>query len=316
MPAPDPERFLADLEAKPAALRALAGAVDDLWPADLDRAAARVLIGMGSSRYAGATVAAAWQRRGLTAWAEYASASDGRPPASGTLAIGISASGTTQETVEALARHHHRSTTVAITNAAGSPLSEVADVVIPMRAGREEGGVACRTYQHTLAVLAAMDDRRIAGVIRQAAEATDDLLHRRDSWLPAVSGVLAEGAATFTIAPLERISSAEQGALMLREGPRRTADACEAGDWLHVDVYLTKPLDYRAIVFAGSRFEPAIMEWMQQREGRVVAVGGEIDGAALSVRYRHDDAPGVALLTEVLVPELVAAAWWKDGPSW
>ena len=61
---------------------------------------------------------------------------------------------------------------------------------------------------------------------------------------------------------------------MLREGPRRVADACEAGDWLHVDVYLAKPLDYRALVFAGSVFEPAIMEWMRRRGGRVVGVGG------------------------------------------
>ena len=125
-----------------------------------------------------------------------------------------------------------------------------------------------------------------AGLVRRAADATEDLLERRDAWLPTVADVLAEGVATFTIAPAERLSSAEQGALMLREGPRRTADACEAGDWLHVDLYLTKPLDYRALVFAGSRFEPAIMEWMNQRGGRVVAVGGEIEGAAAAVRYR------------------------------
>ena len=38
---------------------------------------------------------------------------------------------------------------------------------------------------------------------------------------------------------------------MIREGPRRQAVACETGDWAHVDVYLTRTLDYRAIVFAG-----------------------------------------------------------------
>ena len=61
---------------------------------------------------------------------------------------------------------------------------------------------------------------------------------------------------------------------MLREGPRRLADACESGDWLHVDVYLTKPLDYRALLFAGSRFDPQIMTWVRERGSRVVAVGG------------------------------------------
>ena len=102
---------------------------------------------------------------------------------------------------------------------------------------------------------------------------------------------------------------------MVREGPRRTADACESGDWLHVDVYLTRPLDYRAVLFAGSRFDPKIMGWMRERDARVLAVGGEVDGAARTLRYRHDDDPEVALLTEVLVAELVAARWWlaQDG---
>jgi len=97
---------------------------------------------------------------------------------------------------------------------------------------------------------------------------------------------------------------------MLREGPRRTADACEAGDWLHVDVYLTKPLEYRALLFAGSRWDPSILDWMRERGSRVVAVGREVEGADRTVRYHHDDDPDVALLVEVLVAELVAARWW------
>ena len=115
----------------------------------------------------------------FAAWAEYASA-QGRPPAPGTLAIGVSASGGTPETVEAFARHRDRSVTVAITNRPDSPLGEVADVTVPMLAGHEAGGVACRTYQHTVAVLSALDDPQIADTLRAAAEATEDLLERRD----------------------------------------------------------------------------------------------------------------------------------------
>ena len=147
-------------------------------------------------------------------------------------------------------------------------------------------------------------------MVRLAADASENLLERRDSWLPPVADLLAEGPATFTIAPAERLSSPEQGALMLRECPRRTAIACESGNWLHVDVYLTKPLDYRALLFAGSRFDPAILRWMRERGSRVVAVGGDVDGADLTVRYRHDDDPTVALLTELLAAELVAAREW------
>jgi len=120
----------------------------------------------------------------------------------------------------------------------------------------------------------------------------------------------------YTIAPAERLSSAEQSALMLREGPRRPADACESGDWSHVDVYLTKTLDYRALLFPGSRYDEQAMDWVRQRGSTVVTVGGEVKDAAAAVRYLHDDDPDVALLTETLVAELVAAYWWsaqEDG---
>jgi hypothetical protein len=98
---------------------------------------------------------------------------------------------------------------------------------------------------------------------------------------------------------------------MFREGPRSQADACETGDWLHVDVYLTKPLDYRALVFAGSRFDAEVLRWLEERHGRAVVVGGDGAGAAHVVRYPRDDDETVALLTETLVAELVAAELWR-----
>ena len=97
---------------------------------------------------------------------------------------------------------------------------------------------------------------------------------------------------------------------MFREGPRLHAEACETGDWLHVDVYLTKPLNYRAILFAGSRFDADVVRWIHDRDGRVLAVGAHPD-ADVAVRYRGDDDEDVALLTEVLVPELLAAEAWR-----
>jgi fructoselysine-6-P-deglycase FrlB-like protein len=202
-----------------------------------------------------------------------------------------------------------------MTNRDGSAIEGAAGSVVRMLAGEEEGGVACRSFQHTLALLLALEADltgrgEVVTAVRRAAEASEDLLDRRDGWLPPVADLLGEGPATFVIAPAERMSSAEQGALMLREGPRRVADACESGDWLHVDVYLTKPLDYRALLFAGSRFDAAIMGWMRERGARVVAVGADVEGADLAVRYRHDDDPTTALLAEVLVAELVAARWW------
>ena len=125
-----------------------------------------------------------------------------------------------------------------------------------------------------------------------------------------MTDLLAGPDGTHLAAPARRLSSAQQGALMLREGPRRAAVACEAGDWAHVDVYLTKNTDYRLLLFAGSRWDDGILEWTRPRGTTVVAVGGDFPDAALTVRYPHDDNDDVRLLTETLVPELVAAHLW------
>src|SRR5438477_417521 len=209
----DAELFLRDLEAKPEWLRSLADGLDaaPVWGAVPPGTRRVVLIGMGSSRYAAAVIAARLRASGVHAVAEYASAEAATPGGAGTVAIGISASGKTEETTAAL--------------------------------------------------------RAAAG----------------------------------------------QGALGRRQGPRLPAHACETADWLHVDVYLTKSLDYRALFFAGSRFDDEAMGWMRDRGATVVAVGDDIADAKDTIRYPGDDDPEVALLTEVLVPELVAADVWGKG---
>ncbi|MEV0617928.1 SIS domain-containing protein [Nonomuraea sp. NPDC050404] len=313
------ELYLADLESKPDTLRALADALraEDPFhalPRDLDRV---LFLGMGSSRYAAGVAALRLRAAGVNAHAEYASAAASLPPAEGTLVIPISATGSSRETLDATARYAGgRAYLAAMTNKADSPLAEAADLVIDLRAGEERGGVACRTFQHTLALLLALEsrltgrDRDLPALLDRAADASADLLERRDEWLPLTMELLDGPHGVYTIAPAERLSSAEQSALMFREGPRRPADACESGDWSHVDVYLTKTLDYRALLFPGSRYDEQAMDWVRQRDSTVITVGGEVKDATAAIRYAHDDDPDVALLTETLVAELVAAYWW------
>jgi hypothetical protein len=57
-------------------------------------------------------------------------------------------------------------------------------------------------------------------------------------------------------------------------------------------------------------------EWTTARGTTVVGVGGTVPGARFEVRYPGDDDDDVRLLTEVLVPELVAArAWQADSTN-
>ncbi len=313
-----PAEFLADLERKPAALTHLRDVLDaSPWAALPLRPERVVLLGMGSSTYAAGVAAARMRSRGLAAVAELAS-SDLLPCwGEGTLVVAISATGGSKETLDALDRLHPAATVVALTNTPGSPLTQRAALTVLLEAGPEEGGVACRSFQHTLVLLAALEQHLLERDhdtlrlrVAQAAEASEHLLGTRDAWLPSVRELALGPDGTHVVAPARRMSSAQQSALMLREGPRLAAVGCEAGDWAHVDVYLTKNTDYRLLSYAGSSWDAGITEWTLPRATTVVSVGGEIEGADHVLRYPHDDVDDVRLLTETLVGELLAADAW------
>ncbi len=52
-------------------------------------------------------------------------------------------------------------------------------------------------------------------------------------------------------------------------------------------------------------------EWTGPRGTTVVGVGGDVPTATHTVRYPGDDVDDVRLLTEPLIPELVAARDWQ-----
>jgi fructoselysine-6-P-deglycase FrlB-like protein len=319
-----PDAFLADLLEEPETLARCLEAYEA--PAGPLRALGEVgerrvlFVGMGSSRFAALAAASLLRSRGVDAAVERASTGVPAPPARDTLVVAISASGETAETVAAARRHRGTGCVVAVTNRPESPLAAEGDAVLPLLAGEERGGVACRTYQCTVAVLLALcgrilrDEGLRPGRLTAAVEAVAHLQATREEWAPQALDVLG-GGPVYVVAPDERTSSAEQAALMLREGPRIPADACETGDWLHVDVYLTRRPGYRAILFPGSRFDAAFMDWIRRRGSAVVSVGTAVPGAGVVVEYPHVDSPFVALLVETSAVELLAAELWTRSST-
>ena len=318
-----PDGFAADLRRKPEVLGRLATALAkanpwvDVVPEGTERV---VLLGMGSSAYAGGVAAARLRARGVVASSELASSQLLPDWGRGTLVVATSASGGSTETLDALDRLPAGVRTVALTNTLDSPIAHRCDAVVDLMAEPEVGGVACRSYQHTLALLLALEGRLVgigigglARAVDAAAEASAHLLDGETDWCPEVSELLLGPAGTHVAAPAHRFCSAQQSALMLREGPRRAAVGCETGDWSHVDVYLTKTTDYRLLIFAGSRWEAQLAEWTTARGSTVVGVGGEVTGARHTVRYPGDDEDDVRLLTEVLIAEIVAARAWQSS---
>ncbi len=89
------------------------------------------------------------------------------------------------------------------------------------------------------------------------------------------------------------------------------AHAAETGDWSHVDVYLTKTLDYRMLLLSGSSWEGELLRWTRARGSTVVSVSGPVAGGSYDVGFAGQDEADVALLAETTVAELVAHRWWS-----
>jgi fructoselysine-6-P-deglycase FrlB-like protein len=208
-----------------------------------------VFAGLGSSRYAALDSATALRANGHAAWVQFASTDVAAPPARDVVLIAISASGSTPETVAAAELHRGRSLVVALTNRPESPLAAAADVVLPLLAGVETSGVSSRTFLATTAVLALLAGRSV-DALRPAVEGLERLLAERAEWLRTAADLLDGADEIGVLAQAGSQGVAEQGALLLREGPRLRASAHEATDWLHTAIYTALP-GYRAVLLPG-----------------------------------------------------------------
>lgn len=126
---------------------------------------------------------------------------------SGVLAVAISQSGKTEEIVETLAwATDCGARTVAVTNGAGSPLAEAAEVSLITEAGDERAVPATKTYTTQLAALAVLgiglgadcdivDLRRVPDEVERLIERTEasEALPAMVEELAAVPGVVVSG---------------------------------------------------------------------------------------------------------------------------
>jgi fructoselysine-6-P-deglycase FrlB-like protein len=319
-----PTLLVADLSRIPAILRAHASA----GPPDLGAAAGPeppgelrriVLTGLGSSRFAALLVAPALRDAGLDVVVEHASSSRPAPVGAGTLVVAISSSGRTPETIVAARRARAAGARVlAITNRPAAPLAEAATATLPLGVGEEASGVASATYAATVAALVRLvsalgADVDAPHVLAGAADAADEVLAGRGAWLGTATDLLDGGPPIHVIADAAALGTAEQTALLLREGPRLDADATDAGDWLHVGIYTALP-GYRAILLAGTPYDAELIRTIHDRGGRTVAVCGRGSAPAadlevpLPASVMRD--PLTRALVEPLVTSSLAAALW------
>ncbi len=116
----------------------------------------------------------------------------------GTLAVGLSQSGRTQEIIDTLLwARDCGARTVAITNSAGSPLTELADVALVTEAGVERAVPATKTFTCQLAALAVLSIGLGADLditeLRRLPDSIDELLGRTTGQrIDEIAGELAD----------------------------------------------------------------------------------------------------------------------------
>jgi glutamine---fructose-6-phosphate transaminase (isomerizing) len=320
--------FREDATAGPDALEALLdawqgpGGLGDLVPLDRLEGKRLLFTGMGSSRFAALDVAAELRRSGIDAHVEVASAGRPIPAAADLVLFAVSSSGRTPEVVAAVRRHRGTSFVVGVTNRPHEPVGAEADVCLPLLAGEETGGIACRTYAATLAVLGLAAERLMvasdtAGTplpahLRDAVRMGRELRATAGQWLRDAAGVLDRADEIHVVGDGAAAGGLEQAALMLREAPRLRALPVDAGDWLHVALYTMLP-GARALLLAGTPYDDEVVRTVTGRGGRAVVIGGTVQGAAACAQIPGLEALPSLARTIVLAGavELLAAELWE-----
>ncbi len=237
------EQFRVDIAASPDAFERLLDAQAAAPIEAIDHAQRICCTGLGSSRFAAEIVVGRLRAEGRSAWAELASTDQtaATAPAADLTLVAISASGRTPEVIAAAQRHRGTSRVVAITNDPASPLAAVADAVVPLHAGPEASGIACRTFRATLAALALLTGTAEVAELRPLVSALRARLATSRAWVRSAADALDGAPAIDVLADAALAGLAGQAALMLREAPRLPAHAGATGEWLHVGVYLAWP---------------------------------------------------------------------------
>lgn len=239
-------------ETTTAVTRALAGATLPHWR----EGEVLAVFAMGASTWAAEFLVHEARRRDRVVLNWQAADWRGLSFSPATLAIGISESGRSPETIEALARcGGHR---IVVTNVADSPVVAVADTVVPL-GHVPDAGVYVSGYTSTLAALALIGE----GLgLDGLADELDTVPALVQAWVPgviaAVDGFLSRHYAHSLPGSVECVgagasfSSAGETALLVREAGRLPSACFQTDQYLHGPAEAL-PGGPCSVVFGGGR---------------------------------------------------------------
>ena len=213
---------------------------------------------------------------------------------SNTLTLGVSQSGETIDTLEAV-RHarHQQSHVIAITNTVGSSIAREADGILYMHAGPERGVAATKTFAtqmvalHLLAfylsqVRGTMFPGEIAGFL-QEMEALPGLVERSlalDEQVKELAARFQSASDMLFIGRHTGFPAALEGALKLKEISYLHAEGYAAGELKHGPIALIEPGVPVVAVATECHIYPKMLSNIQEVKARgaeVIAVATEGD---------------------------------------
>ncbi len=172
-----------------------------------------------------------------------------------TVVVAISQSGETVEIVNLIERIPKKVPLVAVSNVERSTLARRADLLLPMMAG-SQATVSTKTYTNAVAVLmylacalARKNQASLTQAIIRAIEAQEALIESRQNFLPPTVEFFNHPPYVVLMSRGTDLSSAHQGALILKEVARLAAEPMSAGQFRHGPIEIIHP-DHRYVIFA------------------------------------------------------------------
>lgn len=227
--------------------------------------------GMGASRHAAAGFVAVMRAGGVPAIS--ASAAElhlGVPPGLAAAFLGISQSGRSTETVDALAAvPAGPAARLALTNHPDSPLGAVADTVVPLGCA-EDTRVSTLSYTATLQALGLLADR-ITGRVETDWEPLPHLAAEvLDTDVEPLAAALAGAGCVDVVASGVRLATAGAAALLLREAAHLPAASFATREYLHGPLETAGP--GQAVLLFGAGREVSLAADLAESGARVVLV--------------------------------------------
>jgi fructoselysine-6-P-deglycase FrlB-like protein len=198
------------------------------------------LVGIGASEHAAVGAAPVWRDQGLRAFAVSASRLERTAIPVADLYVGLSESGRSAETVAALSQLAG-TRRVGLTNFADSPLAAIVEDTLCLDSG-PDSPVYTTGYTATLQALGLLGEHWSgngtdwSGLPEMAAEVLRDAA----PFMADLTSVLAGARVVDVVASGASVSTAGEGALMLRESARLLTASHETYNYLHGSM---EPLD-------------------------------------------------------------------------